>query len=204
MALANYTDLLASVAAWLNRTDLTAIIPDFVTIAEARISRDLRVRKQILTSTLSTVSGARGVNLPADWLAFENVSLLTSPEQQLTYATVEHLDIVYPNNGTNGKPSLYTIEGDQILFGPTPDGIYTVSILYFARFAALATNSTNWLMTNHPSVYLYAALMQACLYVKDDKRMSEYKALYEDVVSGLQKQDDTAQHSGSSLRVRRI
>lgn len=204
MALANYADLLASVAAWLNRTDMTAVIPDFVTLAEARISRDLRLRKQVITSTLTTVGGTRGVNLPADWLAFENVSLLTSPEAQLTYATVEHLDVVYPNNGSNGKPSLYTIEGDQILFGPTPDGIYTVSILYFARFAALATASTNWLMTNHPSIYLYACLMHGCRYIKDDNRSNEYMGLYSDAMKALQVQDDTAQHSGSSLRVRRV
>ena len=47
MALANYADLTASVANWLNRTDLTAIIPDFVAMAESDISRDLRLRKQI-------------------------------------------------------------------------------------------------------------------------------------------------------------
>ena len=204
MALANYVDLLASVAAWMNRTDLGAVIPDFVTLAEARISRDLRLRKQVVTSTLATVGGTRGINLPADWLSFENVSLLTSPEMQLTYATVEHLDVVYPNNGTNGKPSLYTIEGDQILFAPTPDGIYTVSILYFARFAALQTASINWLMTNHPSIYLYACLKQGYLYVKDQASAAEYEGLYNNTMKALQTQDDSAQHSGSSLRVRRV
>lgn len=204
MALANYADLLASVAAWLNRTDLAAVIPDFVTMAEARISRDLLLRKQVITSMLTTVGGTRGVNLPADWLAFENVSLLTTPETQLTYAPVEHLDVVYPNNGTVGKPSLFTIEGDQILFAPTPDGIYTVNILYFARFSALTTASTNWLMTNHPSIYLYACLKQGYLYVKDQSSAAEYEGLYNNAMKALQVQDDSAQHSGSSLRVRRV
>jgi hypothetical protein len=204
MALATYTDLLASIAGWMNRTDLTAVIPDFVTLAEARISRDLRLRKQIVTSTLTTASGTRGVSLPTDWLQFENVSVLSSPEAQLTYAPVEHLDTVYPNNGTSGKPSLYTIEGDQILFGPTPDAAYTVSILYYARFAALQTASTNWLLTNHPSVYLYACLLQACLYVRDKSGAADYQGLYNDVMNSLQSQDDSAQHSGSSLRVRRV
>jgi hypothetical protein len=204
MSLANYVDLQASVATWLNRTDLTAVIPDFITIAEAHHSRDLRLRKQIISTTLSTINNTRGVTLPADFLEFENVSLLASPERQLTYATVEQLDSVYPNNGQNSIPSLYTIEADQILFGPTPDGIYSISILYYARFPSLAANSTNWLMTNHPTAYLYAALEQACIYIKDKSAASEYKALYEEIVKKLQSQDDTAQHSGSTLRVRRI
>lgn len=202
MALATYTDLQASVAAWLNRTDLAAIIPDWVAIAEAHHSRDVRLRKQVTSVPLSTVANTRGVNLPTDWLEFENVSLLTTPEQQLSYATVEHLDAVYPNNGTNGKPSLYTVEGDQILFGPTPDTVYTVSALYYARFPSIVSNSTNWLLANHPTAYLYACLMQGCIYLKDQAGAAQYRALYEDVVKQLQQQDDRAQHSGSTLRVR--
>ena len=204
MALATYTDLQASVAAWLNRADLTAIIPDFITIAEAHHSRDLRLRKQITTTTLLTVASTRGVSLPADFLEFENLSILTSPERQVTYATVEQLDSVYPNNGQTGVPSLYTIEADQILFGPTPDGVYSVSALYYARFPSLATNTTNWLLTNHPTAYLYAALMQACIYIKDKSSAAEYKSLYDQIMKDLQTQDDRAQHSGSTLRVRCI
>lgn len=204
MALANYADLLSSVATWMNRTDLTAIIPDFVTIAEARISRDLRLRKQIITSTLTTVGNERGVTLPADWLEFENVSLATNPARSLTYATVEHIDSVYPQGSGNGIPSLYTVEGDQLQLARTPDGIYTVSIIYYARFATLQSASTNWLMTNHPTIYLYACLSQGFLYIKDSQRAGEYQAMYQKIASDLQAQDDDAQHSGSSLRVRRI
>ena len=204
MALANYADLQSSVATWINRTDLTAVIPDFITIAEAHHSRDLRLRKQINSTTIPTIPNTRGVALPSDFLEFENVSLLASPERQLTYAPVEHLDIVYPNGGTAAMPSLYTVEADQLLFGPTPDAVYSISVLYFARFPSLTISSTNWLMTNHPTTYLYAALMEACIYIKDKSGAAEYKALYEKVTKDLQTQDDRAQHSGSSLRVRRI
>ena len=204
MALANYTDLQASVASWLNRTDLAAIIPDFIAIAEAYHGRDLRLRKQISQISLSTSPGERGTYLPDDFLELENISLLASPERQLTYATVEQLDSVYPNNGQTSMPSLYTIEGDQILFGPTPDGAYTVSLLYYSRFPSLSTVSTNWLLKNHPTAYLYASLMQACIYLKDKSGAAEFKALYEEVKADLQRQDDRAQHSGSTLRVRRL
>ncbi len=204
MALANYADLQASVASWLNRSDLTAVIPDFILIAEARHSRDLRLRKQVTSTVLSTVVNTRGVALPTDFLELENISILASPERQLTYSTVEQLDSVYPNNGQTAQPSLYTIEGDQILFGPTPDGVYSVSVLYYARFPSLIASSTNWLMTNHPTAYLYASLMQACMYLKDKTGAAEYKELYEQVAKDLQTQDDRAQHSGSTLRVRKL
>ena len=44
MALSTYTELKASVADWLNRTDLTSVIPDFIALAEAQIERTLRTR----------------------------------------------------------------------------------------------------------------------------------------------------------------
>jgi len=196
-----YAGLQASIAAWINRTDLTAVIPDFITLAEAKISRDLRLRKQIVSSTLSTVAATRGVNLPSDWLQFENVSIDGNPERQLTYCTVEHLDYQYPNGDPTGKPSLFTIEGDQILFGPMPDAVYTVNIFYYQRFTALSSGA-NWLFTNHPNIYLNLAMSYACHYIKDAKRTAEYLDLYERDVVALQTQDDMAQHSGSSLRVR--
>ena len=42
MSLSNYTGLKASIADFLNRDDLTAVIPDFITLAEAQINRDIR------------------------------------------------------------------------------------------------------------------------------------------------------------------
>jgi hypothetical protein len=36
-----YAGLQASVADWLNRADLTAVVPDFIAMAEAQISRRL-------------------------------------------------------------------------------------------------------------------------------------------------------------------
>ena len=54
MALANYTDLQASIASWMVRTDLAAVIPDFVAIAEARINADVRLRQGISSGSLST------------------------------------------------------------------------------------------------------------------------------------------------------
>ena len=204
MALANYVDLQASVAAWLHRTDLTAVIPDFVTMAEARISRDLRLRKQITTSTLTTVPNTQGVTLPTDWLEMENISVATSIERQLTYATIEQLDSRFPSGGAMGTPVIYTIEGDQVLFGPVPDAAYTINIIYYSRLPSLITNSTNWLMTNHPNIYLFATLIEAFFYTQDAEQIARYTQRYNEGLNQLQQQDDRATHSGSALRVRTI
>lgn len=70
----NYTDLQASIARWMNRTDLGADIPGFIANAEARIATDLRVRKMLVSLPISAAAG-EGALLPAGWLEFKSLSI---------------------------------------------------------------------------------------------------------------------------------
>lgn len=204
MSLANYTDLKAAIATWLNRTDLTASIPDFIALAEARIARDLRLRSQVVSATITTIPNAQGAALPDGWLEFENVSVGGSPDAQLTYVNIQHLDTKFPNNGQTGKPVVYSIEGQQILFGPVPDGAYSVSTLYYKRLDALSVTPTNWLLTNHPGIYLWAALAESAPFLRDDDRALVWEKKYQMESDALQDSDTKGQFSGSALRVRAV
>ena len=52
MALTNYTELKASLANWLNRSDLTTeIADDFIKLAEADFNSKLRVRSMMAQSS---------------------------------------------------------------------------------------------------------------------------------------------------------
>jgi hypothetical protein len=204
MALANYADLLTSLAGWSNRTDLTSIFPDFVALAEARISRDLRTRRMISNATLTTVANTQGVALPADWLETENLSVLGEPQVTLLVVTPEIMDKRYPAGYLTGKPAVYCVVGNTMELGPTPDSAYSISIDYYAKIPALSTAATNWLMTGHPGVYLSAAMAELCLYLQDDQRITLWDQKYRSEVAALQESDDQAIRSGSSMRVRYI
>lgn len=204
MSLNTYAGLKTSIAAWLKRSDLTTIIPDLVVLAEARIARDLRLRRQIVSANLTLTASVQGVDLPLDWLEFENVTLNGDPPRQLTYVNIEHLDSKYPSTWT-GMPAVYTLEGDKILFGPTPDKAYTAGVFYYGKFAALSADTdTNWLLTNHPSIYLFAALAEAEPYLVNDNRAVMWEAKYSKDMNELQTADDAAMFSGTALRVRTI
>ena len=86
MALANYTDLKAAVASWMNRTDLTSAIPDFIALAEGRIARDMRLRSQVTETTLSTVAGTQTVALPDGIVEIENISVVANPLDHRQFA----------------------------------------------------------------------------------------------------------------------
>ena len=204
MALASYSDLLASLAGWSNRTDLTAILPDFVALAESRIARDVRVRKQVAQTTLSTVANTQHVTLPTDWLETENVTLVGSPPTNIAVITPELMDVKFPEGNNTGKPAVYCIVGDEMQLGPTPDGVYSITLDYYAKFAALSSAGVNWLLTNHPGIYLSAAMAELSLYLADDQRISLWDQKYRAEVAALMEQDDMALRSGSSMRVRYV
>lgn len=204
MAIANYSDLQASVAAWLNRTDLTAVIPDFVTLAEERIARDLRARRQLVNASLMTVAGVQFVTVPTDFLEAENIGISsTNPPTALSVVTPEYMDRRFPAGYNTGIPVVYSFLGNTIQFGPTPDAVYTVSLDYYQRLS-LAVTATNWLLTNHPGIYLNACLVEGSAYMMDLEKAQAYDARYRSAVDDLQNSDDRSVRSGSAMRVRSL
>ena len=67
MAINTYATLQSSIANWLDRSDLTDRIPDFIALAEARINRVLRVRQMETVKLISMLNGVKRIALPSDY-----------------------------------------------------------------------------------------------------------------------------------------
>jgi len=195
MALANYTDLKASVADFLNRSDLTSVIPDFITMAEAELNRTLRVREMSVRTQAPIDS--QYVKLPDDFLGMRNIDLLTDPVTPMTYKNLQNLDIHRASDAT-GKPIYYSIMQNNIEFAPAPDGDYTIEIVYYQKVPSLSANSTNWLLTDHPDAYLYGTLMHSAPYLQADERIGVWAGKYQQVIQQITTSDEKAKFSGST------
>jgi len=195
MALANYTDLKASVADFLNRSDLTSVIPDFITLAEADFNRSLRVREMSVRTQAPIDS--QYVKLPDDFLGMRNIDLMTDPVTPLSYKNLQNLDIHRANDAT-GKPLYYSIMQNNIEFAPAPDGDYTIEIVYYQKIPALSANTTNWLLDNHPDAYLYGTLMHSAPYLQADERIGVWAGKYQQIIQQITTSDERAKFSGST------
>lgn len=199
MSIATYSDLQTSVANWLNRSDLSANIPDFIALAEDRLSGDLKTRAMEAKTTLSTVGGTNTVALPADMLEMRRIQILGSYNQPLSYRSPDELSIDYADN-RSGQPVVFTVVGSNIELAPIPDGVYSVELTYQQRIPALSvTNTTNWLLTSWPSAYLYGALIAAEPFLKNDERLPVWQSLYQEAVDNINGID---WYSGSTMKVR--
>lgn len=201
MALANYSDLVASVASWLHRSDLTSIIPDLVTIAEARMSNDIKARDMDTTATLTLVSGTNTVATPTDMTEVRRLMISsTDPKRPLVYVTPDQLATKYPYS-TTGMPEVFTVIGANFELAPIPDAAYSVSCTYRQRVPSLQSNTTNWLMTKWPHAYLYATLCASAPYLGQDQRVDVWEREYQKAIDDINMVD---WYSGSSMVVRAI
>ena len=201
MAISNYTELQTAVANWLDRDDLTARIPEFIALAEARFNRVLRLRSMEAKYTANTVAAQRNLALPAGYIQMRNFQVNTSPLTTLSYVTPEIYDRLW-GGSTGGTPKFYTILANEVSFGPIPGSVMEVEMLFYKKFDNLSGSvATNWLITNAPDIYLYGSMLEAEPFIMNDERVQLWAQALQQGVSDLQEQDNKDRHSGSALRV---
>ena len=204
MAISNYAELQTATANWLDRTDLTDRIPEFIDLAESTFNRTIRNHRMI-TKNDSYSLDSRYVNLPTDTLEVIRIVVDVNPQITLQYLTPEEIAEMRSSTST-GRPQYYTVIGgstNQIELLRSPDQTYTSSIVYYTKIPALSDSATtNWLLTNNPDIYLFGTLVEAFPYLMNDERMPMWNARLDKALNELKLQGEREMHTGSSLRMR--
>jgi len=193
MSITTYSELKTSLGNWLNRDDLTAVIPDFIALAEASIARDLRHWKQ--EKRVITSVDERYENLPNDWLEIKLIALSSGKIIQ----AISSSDMSYrrAQSDAAGVPTFVRVTADQLEFYPTPSEATSVSMQYYARIPALDdANPTNWLLSDAPDVLLYGSLVHSAPYLADDPRIQIWAALYQSAIDKLNLENSIGRITG--------
>jgi hypothetical protein len=202
MAISTYAELKTAIAGWLDREDLTDIIPDFIALTESRHRRDFKIRRMETRVTASTVADTEYYTLPDNYVAMRNIQLNTDPKTSLEYLTPEIMDRVRGGSST-GKPKAYSIIGNNFQLRPIPDSVYEIEMLYYKYFTPLSdSNTTNDMLTYHPDIYLYGALVEAEPYLQNDKRLQTWASLYDRAKKDLIDTNERDRHSGTAPTTR--
>lgn len=201
MAITTYSELQTAVGDFLNRDDLTSIVPTFIDLCEADLNR--RVRHWRMEKRSTATFDAQYEALPSDFLELIRLNLQTKRQIELA-SMAEIIEKRRQYSNTAGEPYLYAITAGEIELFPTPDGNYTGEIVYYSRISALSDSTTsNWVLSYHPDVYLYGALVHSAPYLKDDPRIQVWKSMYEEALAGLASDDMKYRFGGTGLRKRR-
>jgi hypothetical protein len=199
MAISTYSQLKTAVADWLNRDDMVSVIPSFISLAEAGIERVLRTRSMVNVSEISIDD--EYVDLPADFLEARSLKLLGQfNSKRVEFVTLDTLDNL--DEGV-GQTQYFSVAGNKLKFWPQGSTAYDAEFTYYTVLPKLSdTNTSNWLLTSSPDVYLYGTLMQAAPYLKDDERLAVWSQLYVSAIQQLQAADERGATSGGILKSR--
>jgi len=199
VAITTYAELQTAIADWLDRSDLTSKIPDFITLAEYKLFRDLRLSEWEQRATADTVAGSSHIARPANSDGILSIKLNTDPVQHLTYESLQYINGRYLGS-SSGKPTVYCVTGNEIRLAPTPDSVYEIEITYSKPPEALSdVNTTNWFTENAPDLLLYASLLEATPYIRDNEMTPVWYAASEKIKTYLIKNDNAIKYPKGSL-----
>lgn len=199
MAFTNYTSFVSTVESYLARTDLTTVIPDFVQMAQLRMSRDLRTEAMLKVAT--TTPSDNKVAFPTDFLELREMHFEGNPPIILEFQSP---DLFFRNGQTSlsGRSHYFTMLGTEFQFAPSQNSDYTIQILYYAQPTFISTTtSSNLYLAYYPDALLYATLAEAEPYLMNDPRVATWSALYDRAIANIKKSDLGQTYAYTTLNV---
>lgn len=173
MSISTYAELQAAAANWLVRGDLTARIPEFIALAEARLNRVLRARLAEREVALTATAGSRTIPLPAGFA--EPLALwIADPSGRRALRFIE--PSLVQASSLWGEPTSWSIDGANLAFERPCDRAYGFVLRMLAKFALSDAAPTNDLLAACPDAYLFATLCEAGPFLRDAELAGAYEA----------------------------
>jgi hypothetical protein len=206
----SYNSLIEQVMDYLDRSDGETLeqVPNFISQAEQRICREAKNIGLEAYVTGSFVASEPIMAKPARWRRSLNFSCGTgtgnNTYNQLFQRSYEFIRNYWPDATQTGVPLYYSDYGyDHLLFAPTPADTYPFEYAYLELPEPLSASvQTNWLTNNAPDLLLYATLLEAAPYLKNDERIPVWTTYYDRALQSINGQDverktDRASNRGS-------
>lgn len=195
MALANYSNLQSAISTELNISTgglATAVIQDAITRAEAKINRRTRLREAEQLSYATLTSSSAFLAVPTGMVELLNLrirlaSAADTAYEEVKYVAPERLHEYY--GGANDSEQWHYTLRDQLEFDRAPSSNHRV-MMHYLKAWDIASDSTNWLLTNYPDAYLYGSLAECEMHVRNDERVPLWKTYFDDAIRELNSLDD--------------
>ena len=194
MSLTTYTGLKAAIANWLNRTDLSAEIPDFIELAESRLAHEVRI-PTIEKKTVISLDAEGFTTKPADFLELKHMFFNDTPLIRVSITKMHNFV------ASTGVPLYFAREVAKIRFHPTP--VMTDSdrleMIYYYKVPPLSDSApTNVLLSTVPDLFLFGALSEASKFLDHLNEGARWELAYQAAFGRAMKHLRDAELAGSS------
>ena len=203
MSLSSYANLKASIRDWSHRNDVPdELIDDFIDLAESQMydneDAPLLIRNGETRSTATVSTSSRFLELPDGFLRMRRLKLnLSGRDTDVKFMAPEQM----PLQGTSGIPRFFSVTS-QLEFDRTPDSTYTIEMAYDAEFTALSdSNTSNVVLTNHPTIYLWGALWALHVWTLEAEAAADFRNKFILAIKGANKLSKKGRY-GPAPRIR--
>ena len=167
MAINNYTSLKRAISNWMARDDIEVDADDFITLAEARLNRELGAVET--EATLNGTVDSNSISISAQSVD-EPLALFLAESGLDQVELVQKAPGTFPVEATSGRPQFWARDSETIKFNRPLDSAYPFRFRFDQKFALTEASPTNWLLTNHPDLYLTACLVWGGAFTMDTDR----------------------------------
>ena len=199
----SYANLKTEVIDWLNRegfTDLVSKVDTFIGMSQRRIFRTCDFR--CLEASYSGTGAVETISVPDD---FQRTKILYvgvgGGLEEITGGSYHN--VITTQAGSRARPIKYVRQGNLLVLGPIPDQEYTYYLMYYKSLPLLSdSNTTNWFTENAPELLLFGALVEACLFLKDDNRAQVWQARFDQTKEDIKASDDRSDKEYGGMAVK--
>lgn len=180
-----------------------AQIPRLINLAERRMARELKVQGFISSVTQTMTAGQAVYSKPDRWRDTVSINVYDATSRSPVFPrSYEYIRAYAPVTAATGTPEFYAdYDYEHWLFAPAPATAVSMEVLYYALPPLLDdTNQSNWLTDYAPEALLYATLMEAALFLKDDTRLATFQSMYDRAAGMLNGEDLAKIVDRSSMR----
>jgi len=170
-------------------------IPRLINLAERRIARELKIQGFINVVTDTLIVGQSVYQKPDRWRDTVSINIGTGATNDvrkfLFTRDYEYLRSYWPDESLTEEPVFYAdYNYTNWLILPPPDEAYPFEVLYYELPVLLDdANQTNWLTDYAPQVLLYASLLEATPFLKNDDRIPVWQQMYDRSAAMLNGED---------------
>lgn len=199
----DFDGLVSTIGQYLDREDFETIAPTFIYLAEAEMNRRLALNPVLpmMLQATGTIS-SEYMDVPSglmDVVAFQYTDSAGNI-WKLDYYSPENVarllidsdyyrgdgNQLFPGTTSDRQILAYTQYDTRFRFFPTPTESVSYQLNYWQRLPSLNEDTaSNWLLADHPDVYLFGSLAHASAFEKDKENTAYFSQLFDSTLSGV-------------------
>jgi hypothetical protein len=170
-------------------------LPSLIGLAERRLARELKIQGTVTVVSSTLTQGEATYSKPDRWRETVSIRVGTGAGYNVTQEVFprayEYIRQYWPNQTLTGTPRFYAdYDYSHWFFAPTPNAPFPYELIYYELPPLLGDDvQTNWFTEYAPNALLYASLMEAAPFLKNEEIIPIWQGFYDRSVAALNGED---------------